>query len=202
MVASQLRTDGVADVALLEAMRRIPRETFVPVEHRAAAYSDRSVPLADGRALNPPVTTARLIDAAKIDASSRVLIVGAASGYALAVVAGIAGSVVGVESDGHLADLARAAVPTATVVLGSLAEGAPEHGPYDAIVVDGAVEAVPDGLIAQLAPAGRLTAAVFDRGVARLSVGRRGGSGFSLVDFADAEAVALPGFARPKVFAF
>ena len=80
--------------------------------------------------------------------------------------------------------------------------GFAEHGPYDAIVIDGAVEFIPNALVAQLAPAGRLAAAIRDKGVTRLSLGRRGGNSFAMVDFADAEAVVLPGFAREKAFVF
>ena len=202
MVASQLRTNGVTQLALLEAMGRISREAFVHGEARAAAYIDRALPLGNGRALNPPMTTARLIESAAIGPKTKVLIVGAATGYALAIATALSQSVVGVESDVALADSACANVPDATVVVGAMSAGAAEHGPYDAIVVDGAIEFVPDALIAQLAPAGRLAAAIRDKGVTRLSLGRRGGTSFATIDFADAEAVVLPGFAKEKAFVF
>ncbi len=201
MVASQLRTNGVTDRALLDALGRVPRELFVGAERRATAYIDRSLPLGGGRALNPPLTTALLLNEARIGAHSRVLIVGAASGYALALAASVAGEVTGVECDPALATQART-VPGVRLVEGPLETGAAAHAPYDAIVIDGAVEFVPEALIVQLAPEGRLTTAMSDDGVARLAVGRRGGAGFALVPFVDAEAVPLPGFVRPREFAF
>lgn len=202
MVASQLRTNAVTDLALLDALGRVPREGFVPVERGTTAYVDRAVPLGGGRALNPPMTTALLLDAAEIRPDSRVLIVGAATGYALALAASVAADVTGVESDAALAALATSNVPGVRLVEGPLENGASAHAPYDAIAIDGAVEFVPEALIAQLALTGRLTAAILENGVARLAVGRRGGSGFALSTFVDAEAVALPGFVYPREFVF
>lgn len=202
MIVSQLRPNAVTDVALLEAMARVPREAFVPEAHRAVAYTDRSVPLGNGRALNPPMTMARLLNAASITMTSNVLIVGAATGYAVAVVASMGARVTGVECDPTLAMQAMGNVPDARIVEGALQAGVPEQAPYDCIVVDGAVEVVPEELVAQLAPNGRLATAVYDKGVTRLALGRKGGTGFALVDFADAEAVVLPGFDRAKTFVF
>ncbi len=201
MVASQLRTNGVTDRALLDALSHVPRESYVPAEKQATAYIDRPVPVGGGRALNPPLATALLLNEARIGADSRVLIVGAATGYALALAAAISGTVTGVECDAALAAQARA-VRGARLVEGPLETGAAAHAPYDAIVIDGAVDFVPEALIAQLAPDGRLTTAINEGGVSRLAVGRRGGTGFALVPFVDAEAVALPGFVRPREFAF
>jgi protein-L-isoaspartate(D-aspartate) O-methyltransferase len=202
MVASQLRTNGVTDTALLDALGRVPREAFIPEARRSAAYIDRAVPLGGGRYLNPPMTTALLLNAADIDSESRVLIVGAATGYALALAASMASDVTGLECDPALAAHAAANVPTVRLVEGVLEIGVPVHGPYDAIVIDGAVEFVPEAIIAQLAPSGRLTTAIIENSVARLAVGRRGGTGFALLAFVDAEAVVLPGFVRRREFVF
>lgn len=202
MVASQLRPNGVTGLALLEAMGRVPRESFVPEARRVIAYTDRAIPLGNGRALNPPMTTALLLNAADIGADSRVLIVGAATGYATALASSMASYVVGIECDPTMVALAAANVPTARIIESDLETGVPVHGPYDAIVIDGAVEFVPDALIAQLAPGGRLTTALVEGNVTRLAVGRRGGTGFALAAFVDAEAVVLPGFVRPREFVF
>ena len=202
MVASQLRTNGVTDLPLLDALGRVPREAFVPPQRASVAYIDRAVPLGGGRSLNPPMTTALLLNAADIEATSRVLIVGAATGYALALAASMSTDVTGVESDPALATQATANVPSARVIEGPLETGAAAHAPYDAIVIDGAVEFVPETLVAQLAPTGRLTVALLEGGVARLAVGRRGGTGFALSAFVDAESVVLPGFVRPREFVF
>jgi protein-L-isoaspartate(D-aspartate) O-methyltransferase len=200
MVISQLRPNNVNDVRLLSAMERIAREPFLPPERRAVAYTDRSVPLNNGRALNPPLTTALLLNAAQIDAGDRVLIIGAATGYAAAIAQALAGQVVAVESDSALAADARRNVPGLDLVIGPLNLGA--TGKFDAIVIDGSVESVPDTLIAKLNPDGRLTCAIESGGVAHLAVGRRGGTGFALSEFIESEAAPLPGFARAKEFVF
>lgn len=200
MVISQLRPNNVTDLRLLSAMERIAREPFLPAERRAVAYTDRAVPLGNGRALNPPLTTALLLDAAEIGPGDRILIVGAATGYAAAIAQQLAGHVVAVESEPTLVEDARRNVPGLDLVVGPLKEGA--IGSFDAIVIDGAVESVPAALIAQLNPEGRLTCAIDSGGVARLAVGRRGGTGFGLSEFVDLEAVPLPGFAAAKEFVF
>lgn len=206
MVSNQLRTVAVDDPRIAAAMQTVARENFVPPARRDVAYADLPVPLENGRALNSPMATARLLNAAAIGAGDAVLIVGAATGYAAAVAMLVAKSVTALESDATLAALCAANVPEARVVTGSLADGIPDDvsaaGPFDAIVIDGAVETVPEALIGQLAPGGRLTAGVIERGVTRLAVGRRGGPGFALVPFADVDTVILPGFARPRAFVF
>ena len=200
MVVSQLRPSGVFDPRVVEAMAFVPRERFVPADSREVAYIDRPIPLWAGRLLNPPVATGLLLDAARITAETRVLVVGAATGYCVAVAARLADDVSGVEADERL--VAFASEAGVQLVAGPSVAGLPERAPYDVIVIDGAVEAVPDALIAQLAPAGRLAAAVIERGVTRLAVGRRGGTGFAMAAFVDSEAVVLPEFARPRTFRF
>lgn len=198
MVASQLRPNNVTDTRLLAAMGTVPREAFLPDSRRAVAYADRPIPLTPSRALNPPMTTARLLDALKLTSGDRLLIVGAASGYSAAVAVDLCGSVVAVEEDATLIALAQGTA----IVSAPLAAGAPDEAPFDAILIDGAVEAVPDGLVTQLAPGGRLACGVVKDGVTRLALGRKGGSSFALVDFADAEVVILPGFAPAREFVF
>jgi protein-L-isoaspartate(D-aspartate) O-methyltransferase len=204
MVASQLRTTAVNDARVIAAMGAVPRERFVPQESAALAYIDRSIPLGAGRALNPPMTTGRLLTEAHPKAKDRALVIGGATGYAAALLAELVASVVSLEEDAALLAVARQA-PASTrisVVEGLLAAGWKKKAPYDLILIDGAVEVVPQAIIDQLADGGRLAAAILDRGVARLSLGKRSGKGFGLVAFADAEAVPLPGFAQPKSFSF
>ena len=200
MVISQLRPSGVFDLRVVEAMAVVPRERFVPVECAEVAYIDRPVPLWSGRALNPPVATGLLLDAARITSDARVLIVGAATGYSVAVAARLVGDVTGVEADERMVAFADGA--GVRLHCGPLADGLADGGGYDVIVIDGAVEAVPAALIAQLTPDGRLATGIVERGVTRLAVGRRGGTGFAVAAFVDSEAVVLPGFARPKMFQF
>jgi len=204
MVASQLRTTAVNDARVIAAMGAVPRERFVPQESAALAYIDRAIPLGAGRALNPPMTTGRLLTEAHPKAEDSALVIGGATGYAAALLAELVASVVSLEEDATLLAVARQA-PASTrvsIVEGPLAAGWKKKAPYDLILIDGAVEVVPQAIIDQLADGGRLAAAIVDRGVARLSLGKRSGKGFGLVAFADAEAVPLPGFTQPKSFSF
>lgn len=200
MVESQLRTSDVSDVRVVEAMGHVPREDFVPAERRAMAYIDRPVPLGNGRSLNPPLATGRLLTEAAIKRGEKVLLVGAASGYTAAVLAEMGALVTAVEE----ADLIGNpdALSGATVVRGSLGGGYPDNAPYNAIVIDGAVEEVPTALIDQLADGGRLTTGIIDKGVSRLAFGRKSANAFGLTHVADIEMVTLPGFAKPKTFVF
>jgi protein-L-isoaspartate(D-aspartate) O-methyltransferase len=205
MVESQLRTTGVADPRVVAAMAAVPRERFVPAERRALAYIDRPVPLGHGRELNLPEATGKLIAAAHVAAGDRVLLIGAASGYTAAVLAMLAENVVALEEHPALVAMARDALgetPGLRLVEGPLAAGWPSEAPYDLIVIDGAVEQVPDAVIGQLIDGGRLVCALLDEGVARLALGRRAGGSFGVDLFADCDAPLLPGFARPKTFTF
>lgn len=204
MVASQLRTTAVNDARVVAAMGLVPRERFVPQENAALAYIDRAIPLGAGRALNPPMTTGRLMTEAHPKATDRALVIGGATGYAAALLSELVESVVSLEEDAALIWIARGAPvsPRVSIVEGALAAGYKKKAPYDLILIDGAVEFVPQPIIDQLTDGGRLATAIDDRGVMRLSIGTRSGKGFGLVAFADAEAVTLPGFTQPTGFNF
>lgn len=205
MVESQLRTNDVNDPVLLEAILSVPREAFLPETRRASAYIDRSVPLGDGRALNPPLATARLLVEAGINLGDNVLLVGAATGYAAALLARLGCSVVALEEDASLlaqAKTALAGYAGVTLAAGPLAKGHAKCAPYDVVVVDGAIEAMPDTLVAQLKVGGRAVFASAERGVTRLCLGVRSAGGFGARAFVDSEAAVLPGFAAPKGFTF
>jgi protein-L-isoaspartate(D-aspartate) O-methyltransferase len=205
MVASQLRTSAVDDSRVIKVMGEVPRERFVPAASRAIAYYDREVPLGNGRAMNAPLASARLVNEAEILSTDRVLLIGAATGYTAAVIAGLAGSVVALEEDAALAALARealAGMANVTVAEGPLVAGWVQGAPYDAIVIDGGVEFVPEAIVQQARIDGRITTGVIDRGVSRLAAGRRSEGGFGLADFADVDCVVLPGFAKPPTFQF
>ena len=178
MVVSQLRPDGVTDPRVIHAMSVVPREDYVPEDRRSTAYSDRVIPLPDGRGMNPPMVTGRLLSEARIVAGEDVLIVGPATGYTAAVVA-------------MLTDL---------VTIASAATGI--EGNYNVIFIEGAVEHIPDSLIDNLAPNGCLVTGIVESGVTRLAIGRKGGSGFGLQVFMDTEMVILPEFSRPSAFVF
>ena len=205
MVASQLRTNAVSDQRVVAAMARVPREEFLPESQRSLAYRDTAVPIAHGRAANVPIATGKLLTQAQLRPTDHVLLIGAAGGYTAAVLALLAKDVVAVESDGALAAIARTALASyanVQLIEGDLTVGAPAHAPYDVLVVDGAVQHIPQALVDQLRPGGRIIAGLDDRGVTRLASGVRSEGGFGLSPFADIDCVVLPGFARPKAFTF
>ena len=204
MIASQLRTTGVDDPRVLAAMGAVPRERFVPEARVATAYADALVPLGNGRALNSPMALGRLLAEAGPREDERALVVGAANGYAAAVLDLLVGSVVALEEDAELLAHAKKALAGTGVELvrGPLVEGHASGAPYDLILIDGAVEQIPDALAEQLSPEGRLASGIIDGGVQRLAIGRRAGEAFGMVAFADVACAPLPGFARPRVFSF
>jgi len=205
MVESQLRTNDVSDIAVIEAILAEPRELYVPETRRSAAYIDRAVPLVEGRALNPPLATARLIVEAVTRPGERVLLIGGASGYAAALLARLGCDVVAVEESAPLVEMARAALgerPGITLVTGPLVKGHAEGAPYDLLFVDGAVEELGEALIAQLKAGGRAVFGRVERGVTRLCSGVKTEGGFGARAFSDSEAAVLPGFAKPKTFTF
>lgn len=199
MVASQLRTNAVTDVRVIAAMAKVPREDYLPAADSALAYRDRPVPLGRGREQNAPLATARLLNAAEVVAGDRVLLIGGTSGYTAALLSRLAATVVAVESD---AEFLRDSAGNIEVIEGPLGAGHAAGAPYDAIIIDGAVEQLPAALVEQVKTGGRIVAGVVENGVTRLAVGTRSGGGFALVPFVDMDCVILPGFARPRPFHF
>lgn len=200
MIDSQLKPQGVNDPAVLAAMARVPREEFVAPDARPIAYGDRAVPIGAGRLMSPPAVLGLLLTQLAPVAGERALVVGAGTGYSAAVLAAMGVAVTAVESSGELAGRAPAAAPP--IEQGPLQDGFPGNAPYDMLLIDGAVESIPDALIAQLADGGRLGASLVERGIARLVSGRRAGDSFGCQAFSDAAAAPLPGFERPRGFTF
>ncbi len=205
MVVSQLRTTDVSDPRVIAAMADVARELFVPAANRSIAYSDRGVGIGEGRALNTPLATGLMINAANIRSDDHVLIIGAATGYTAAVVSKLAGSIVALEQSAKLVSKAKtnlADIENVSVEKGKLAEGFAKGTPYSVILVDGVVEQISEALKDQLAEDGRLVAAISDAGVSRLVLGRKAGGVVGYQFFADCGGCALPGFEKPKGFEF
>lgn len=205
MVDSQLRPSDVTDPGIVAAMASIAREDFVPADRKRVAYTDRTIPLGDGRSLNPPLTTGQMLVAADLRPDDHVLLVGAATGYVAAILARITANVVALESDDALVDSAAVTLSdlaNVTLVRGSLVAGWPKGAPYSLIVIDGAVEHIPDTFAGQLSPGGRLVTALDDRGVARIARGIESNGAISLMPLSDVEATPLPGFERASHFTF
>jgi protein-L-isoaspartate(D-aspartate) O-methyltransferase len=179
MIDSQLRPEGVTDAAVLAAMAAVAREEFVPEVMRPLAYMDRPLALGEGRFLMPPAALAKLLSELAPRPGERALVVGPGNGYAAALLTHI-----GLDVD----------VQQVTDRLGKAS--------YDLVLIDGAVEQVPETLVERLAPNGRLATGIVDRGVTRLAVGRVAGDVLGLRSFADAEVPILPGFTRPRAFTF
>lgn len=204
MIDSQLRTSDVIDPAVVGAMGAVPREAHVPAALAGVAYMDRAIALAEGRLLNPPLVTGRMLVAADIRPGMKVLLIGAATGYAAALLAKLGAEVHAVEEQADLIAAARAATSGAAIewVEGPLVAGAPKAAPFDRILIDGAIETLPEALSAQLAEGGKLVAARREGAVTRLVQGVKVGGAIALRPFADMDVAPLPGFAAPRGFQF
>jgi protein-L-isoaspartate(D-aspartate) O-methyltransferase len=200
MIDSQLRPAGVNDPAVLAAVAEVAREQFVPEAARPLAYMDGSVPLGGGRFLPPATALGLLLTQLAPKPGERALIVGCGTGYSAAVLQEIGVEATGVESSPELAETARTHV--AKLVEGPLEAGHERGAPYDLLLIDGAAEFVPDALVGQLKEGGRFGAALVERGVSRLIVGRKSAGSFGFYSIADWQVPPLPGFQRPRTFSF
>ena len=200
MVESQLRPQGVTDRGVLDAMRSVPREHFLPGHTRSLAYVDRAVAIGEGRFLAAPTVLGQLLTQMMPQAGQRALVIGAGTGYSAAILKAMGLDVVATESDPSL--IATATEQGVQVINGPLEAGYAKDAPYDQILIDGAVEYLPDAIVEQLADGGRLGAALIDRGITRLIVGRKASGSFGYLSIGDAGVPALPGFSRPKAFTF
>jgi protein-L-isoaspartate(D-aspartate) O-methyltransferase len=208
MVESQLRTNKVTDPRIIRAMAEIPRERFLPARLAGIAYVDEDIPIGDGRYAMEPMVFARLVQAAAIGAGDVVLELGTGCGYGTAVLARLASTVVSVEADTQFAGPAATVLSSlgfdnAVVVGGDPAAGHPAQAPYDVIVLEGAVAAVPAALLAQLAPGGRLVAVRRPGdGPGRACLWTRHPAGIGETILFDANTPWLPGFEPVAGFAF
>ncbi len=208
MVDSQLRTNKVTDPRLIEAFRSVPRELFLPEARRAIAYVDEDIAIGQDRYLMEPMVLARLLQEAAVEPGDVVLDVGCGSGYASAILARLAATVVALESDPGLAKtanetLAALDVDNVAVVEGPLTEGYPKQAPYNVILLNGAVAELPVGISKLLADQGRLVCVCKERsGMGQAILARRTGGHVSSRVIFDAATPILPGFAREPGFAF
>lgn len=208
MVDSQLRTNKVTDEGVLDAFLAVPRERFVPAPLHGIAYVDDDVPLGGGRFLTEPMVVARMLQEAAIGASDTVLEVGCAGGYGTALLARLARSVVGIDSDAGLVSEAQErlralGIANAAVICCPMTEGYASRAPYDVIIFEGAVERIPEAIAEQLAEDGRLVAVVEESGaVGRAMLMTRTNGVVSRRPIFDAAVSPLPGFRREAGFVF
>jgi len=217
MVDSQIRPNKVSDPRILDAMRHLPRERFLPDAQLALAYADQNVPLGGGRVLLQALALARLVQIAAPAAGEKVLVVAAGTGYSAALFAALGCDVIALEEPGTLLDLARTALaataPAVRLVAGSLPAGWPAGAPYDIILIDGAVPEVPATIASQLnRQTGRLFTIIGPNGSTggMQHTGRTGlavraeptPAGVSLRTLFDFLCPILPGFAVAPAFEF
>ncbi len=214
MVDTQVRTVDVTDYDLLAALSEVPRERFVPPQLEPLAYIDEDLPVRApepgraGRYVMEPGPFAKLVQLGEIEAGERVLDVGCATGYSAAVLARLAGSVVALEEDAGLAATARETldalgIGNVEVAEGPLAAGWAAGAPYDCILIEGAVEVVPDAFCDQLREGGRLVAVVGTFGLAaRATVFTRVAGALSARPVFNTYVRPLPGFEKPRSFVF
>ncbi len=206
MVDGQIRPNKVTDPRLLEAMRELPRERFLPPALRARAYIDEDVPLPGGRALMEPMVLARLVQLLAPRAGDRALVVGAGTGYGAAVLARMGAAVTALEEDAALAAIAREAFaaclrPAAIRLEDRLPPLDGER--FDTILVEGEVPVVPEEVSGLLAEGGRLSAVVGGgRRNSTAVLGQRLGGAFTVTPVFDCAVAPLPAFAPPARFVF
>lgn len=201
MIDSQLRTSGVNVPWILAAMQATPRELFVTGDG-GLAYMDRAAGLGGGRKLNPPVAAGQMLQVAEPAPADRVLLVAAGAGYLAALLAPRVATLVAVEESAELAALFRSNLPAITLIEAANAAGAAADGHYDLIIIDGAIEQLPDALTEQLAEGGRLVTGLIDGPVTTLAHGVKLGGQISLRPVGEMEIAPLPGFAPAKEFVF
>jgi len=211
MVEGQVRTAGVTDLALIDAMLEVPRERFVASDQVNLAYLDTDLPVGRppkqaSRRLVKPMVLAKLLQAAELRAEDAVLDVACATGYAAAVLARLAARVTALEEDATLAAAAKGALSdlkpaNVTVVTGPLTAGWPSGAPYDVILLEGATETAPRGLFSQLRDGGRLLC-VQGRNPGQAMLYRSIGGDVTGRAVFDAAAPLLPGFVEPPAFVF
>jgi len=207
MVDGQLRPSSVNDQRVLAAMRDLPRERFVPKHLAAMAYIDDNLKIAPGRFMLKPLVQARLIQLAAPVTGETALVVGAGSGYGAAVLAACGAHVIALEEDAALVDLGRAALAESgagvTLEAGSLADGWPARAPYDLVVIEGAVRAIPERLARQVAATGRLVTIIAPgAGGSYAVIAEPSAGGLAARPAFDATAPLLPALRPVPSFAF
>jgi protein-L-isoaspartate(D-aspartate) O-methyltransferase len=211
MVDGQVRPSDVTDFRIIDAMLAVPREAFVPPGQQAMAYLDLDLDVSEGtsakRYLIKPVVTAKLLQAAGIGDTDKVLVVGCATGYSAAIVAKLAAQVTATEGDASLAAkaqdvLARLGFANVTVRAAAAAEGDAANAPYDVIVLNGATEVAPVGLYRQLKDGGRLVGVFAMMQPQRATVVTHSHDDFGTRALFDAAVPVLPGLGRLPAFIF
>jgi len=169
MVERQLRRRGITEPIILDAFRQVPRELFVSDQYAHLAYGDHPLPIEAEQTISQPYIVALMMQAAAIKSGDKVLEVGSGSGYASAVIGRIAARVIGIERQHELVEVARERLErlgydNIDIVEGDGTKGCPDEAPFDAILAAASGSHVPEPLLGQLAPAGRIVMPIGDPG--------------------------------------
>lgn len=207
MVDTQVRPSDVTKCPIINAMLSVPREAFVPDHLREAAYIGENVDLGGGRVVLDARTLSKMLDALDIQPDELALDIGSALGYSAAVIAHMAEAVVAVEEDPDFAQEAQSLLPelgadNVAVHQGPLAQGAAAHGPFDVIVIEGAVETLPEALTDQLKDGGRMAVLFMEGTLGSVRIGYKIGGQMNWRFAFNAGAPVLPGFERQAAFTF
>jgi protein-L-isoaspartate(D-aspartate) O-methyltransferase len=207
MIESQVRVNDVTDRRLIGALTAVPRELFVPAAKRASAYADIAVETRPGRWMAAARDFSKLVNITALRPEDRVLDIAPGTGYSSAVLSRLAASVVALEEDEAAAKILREGLAAANVsgvevVAGPLKAGVPSKGPYDVIIVNGAIEEVPAAWLAQLAEGGRLAVAVAEGSVRRARIYTASGGKTAWRTPFDTPIPVLPGFEKAAEFRF
>jgi protein-L-isoaspartate(D-aspartate) O-methyltransferase len=209
MVDGQVRTSDITDHRIISAFQNVPRERFIAPSKTALAYLDIDAPVADGdsvRRMLKPMVLAKLVHAAEITETDRVLIVGCTTGYSAAIIASLAGSVVALDEGALVVQAAKTlpalGITNVEVVRGPLTAGWLAGAPYDVVLIEGLIEVLPDSFRSQLKEGGRLLGVRGNKPPTKAYAYRLIEGELSGRPIFDATAPLLAGFAEKPAFVF
>ncbi|MCD7061069.1 protein-L-isoaspartate O-methyltransferase family protein [Pelagibacterium xiamenense] len=207
MVDNQLRTSGITNWRILDVMNRVPRELFVPRTRDALAYSDEEIAVSETRTLPTPAIFGKLVQLAEVGPDDVVLDIACGTGYSTAVLAGLASAVVALEDEEALVTqandiLADLDIGNAAAVCGPLEAGVAKEAPFDVILIEGAVDLVPETLFSQMRDGGRLVAVIGSGNAAVAHLYVKSGQGVVSRAAFNASLPVLDAFKRTQSFAF
>ena len=205
MVDTQIRPSDVTKFPIIEAFLSVPREKFVPDGKREAAYIGENFKIGQSRVILEPRSLAKLLDALDIRNDELVLDIGPGLGYSSAVISPMAEVVISVEDDSSMANeaeeiLTEVGADNVVIQIGKLEDGAPEHGPYDVIILQGGVEKIPSSILKQLKNGGRVGAIFVEEGLGTAKIGFKLNDKINWRYSFNAAAPVLPGFFKQKDF--
>jgi len=205
MVDTQVRPSDVTKFPIIDALLNVPREKFVPDGKREAAYIGENLSIGLSRVILEPRTFAKLLDVLDIKNSELVLDIGSGFGYSSAVISRMAELVIAVEQDEVFASeaeeiLSEVGADNVVVQVNKLEDGAPKHGPYDVIILQGGVEEIPLSILNQLKNGGRIGAIFIEEGLGTARIGYKLNNKVTWRYSFNAAVPILDGFRKQKDF--